>query len=138
MEPTLQNAIVEIERYHARYRNPALARPEVCEPYRLPDDWRRSYFGAGHSGVYLFVDADEQVQYVGKSREMGTRLGWYLKHQDKSRETHEWKDPDTFGSVSAIVFVKLENAFEAPALEDFLIGRLQPAINKQGKRTNWT
>lgn len=136
-EPTLTDARREIDRYHSEFRNPKLARPEVCDPFRLPEDWKQTYFGSGSAGVYLFLDAGDRVRYVGKSVEMGSRMGAYLMNRDKSRDHHKWKDSDSFGEVRAIVFVKLENSFEAPALEDYLIGRLQPPINKLGKRAEW-
>lgn len=80
-------------------------------------------------GVYLFFDKEEKLIYVGKA----STSNWF----DKRVWTHE--DQAKFQSRPArwIDFIPFEEGLEflAPALEEFLIGRLNPVPvhNKVGR-----
>ena len=128
--------------YHDDYRNPSLARPRVSDPYYLdkslrdsvPADqvWPATWPQAGKPGVYVFFDANGNRLYIGKADDLGTRLSSYFRYaKDKNCEP---KDDWGKHKPYSLVTVSVSETFEASSLEEFLIDRLKPPINKKGKR----
>ena len=102
-----------------------------CE-YRWPNAWP----DVQSPGVYFIFDVNMQVLYIGKAsmnNPLGSRLGTYFKFgPNKScvvQKREYWKGVPRFVSVIAM---KPEFRFQAPALEEYLIGKLQPIDNDVG------
>jgi len=131
----------KIQTYHDKYRHPRLARPAISEPYALfPEDlasaharykWPDTWPHNESPGVYLIFGADMKLLYVGKATRIGSRLGAYFQYEKDTRGCRiahaTWKTRPMF-----VVTVALEKAFEANALEAYLIAELQPPENIQG------
>lgn len=92
---------------------------------------------ASRAGVYLIFDEKLDLLYVGKaslSSSLGERLCNYFRI-DRDRGCcirHDgWKKTPRY---VATIAVPEDMRFEAPALEEFLITRLQPIANSIGLR----
>lgn len=99
--------------------------------------WPAKWPNAELPGVYAFIDLTLDVVYIGKAsmkNTLGMRLSKYCVY-DQNRDCrlyhNGWTNPPryvwTLGVPSALTF-------EAPALEEFLIQRLQPIDNSTGKK----
>jgi hypothetical protein len=125
-------------RYHAEFRNPRLADPAISECYALfpmpvhvgtrkwPDSWEHS----GRPGVYLIFSAAEELLYIGKDAALGRRLGTYFQYGEnracKIVDEAAWQpDPPMF-----VFTIALGESFEAPSLEEYLIVKTSPRLNK--------
>jgi len=88
--------------------------------------------------VYLIFNAHMKLLYVGTAsfnHNLGGRLSAYFQYtKDVSRGCAvlgTWSEPPAFVIT---VGVDPDKAFEAPALEEFLITTLQPPDNTRGIR----
>ena len=89
-----------------------------------------------HQGVYLICDKNEQVLYCGKASfkgEVGDRLSSYFQYDSDGRcyiiDPDKWsKKPRYVVTVAA----PRGMAFEAPALEEYLITKYKFPDNKKG------
>jgi hypothetical protein len=135
------DAIARYERTHRHPDRPALAVspryslfPELAEPGpRWPDSWPN----AGNRGVYLMLDAEESVLYVGKASvnsSLGARLGAYFQYGDDRRCKFRFQDYwlPLIPTYVVTIAVPDDSPFEAPALEEFLIRELGPPRNTVG------
>jgi len=144
---TRDNALRAISDYEQRFRRDDLDRLEVSGLYDLfPSNggvpvpvaasWPNDQWPyAKRAGVYLIFDEKLDLLYVGKASlnsSIGDRLYTYFREgQDHGcRIRHEgWDRPPRYVTTIAVP----ENTrFEAPALEEFLITRLQPTSNRIG------
>jgi excinuclease UvrABC nuclease subunit len=130
----LQAAIEELNEKHPRPGIPPLTLSPI---YDLKAHWPNQYPCSDQAGVYIALDESKNVVYVGKaslSNVIGKRIG-----------TRIWRgmDPATYAVVAdwqdvsvrfiAAIGLDSEHAFEAAAIEEFLIGRLQPPLNALGR-----
>ncbi len=121
--------------YEREYRNPERAKryPFVTNRlYDLPKEWKTTSFpDADGPGVYVFYDEDEKLSYVGKaswSNTLGNRIASYFKsHPEQGivpRSGHSWKRMPRY-----VQTISVQQHFEAPSLEEFLISELEPVDN---------
>jgi excinuclease UvrABC nuclease subunit len=119
---------------------------EISDVYDIKKDFSKQYPNSEFPGVYVFLDEHQQILYVGKAsynNYIGPRLGAYFKrgNEDKSAGVPKVK---YYEAVRYLVTIKVpENrAFEAPAIEEFLIKELNPPLNvigrMKGERENFT
>lgn len=138
MSESLQRAFQAVEHYDKTYRHPALRRLEVSglyalhpeEPgslsaeYRWPHDpWPLH----DRPGVYLIFDRLLDLRYIGRAHVIGRRLADYFATaaDGSCRLRHStWRSAPSY-----LMAVAVERTFEAGALEEFLIGKLDPAEN---------
>jgi hypothetical protein len=105
----------------------SLAKPaEHNWPVRYPSDQR--------AGVYLIYSDTFELLYVGKAS-MGSCLGkrlytYFGAAQECVLKHTTWTQSPRFMLTIA---VPESMPFEAPALEEFLIGRLEPTNNSVGR-----
>jgi hypothetical protein len=95
--------------------------------------WEHPWPFNNRAGVYMIYDETLQLMYIGKvsmSRFFGHRLYEYFGNGDTCTPKMEWLHPARFVINIA---VPEEMPFEAPALEEFLIRKLQPPCNGTGK-----
>lgn len=125
--------------FHAQWRHPRLPPLEYSKVYSLfpqetletptrtnwPDNWPL----ADRPGVYLVIGEKMQLLYVGKSVSLGYRLSSYFRWSagrgSFCRIVHTaWKTRPMFVATIAVA-----EAFEAAALEEYLIAKLHPEEN---------
>ena len=118
-----------LHRYHVTYRHPTLRPLVLSEIYSLHPEtidaakslqWPAIWPGCGDPGVYLILDAEMNLLYVGKasmSHNLAGRLSKYFQYaKDDSRRCHVlhvWSATPTFVLTIA---VDADKEFEAPAL----------------------
>jgi len=100
--------------------------------FTFKDGWRLG----PHPGVYMVYSEAFDILYVGKAsmgKNIGDRLWTYFGNGDKCVLKHDtWpKTPRFLVNIA----VPDEMPFEAPALEEYLIGALKPPWNALGKRS---
>lgn len=122
----------EVAHYDKTYRHPGLQRLEVRGPSAAskldPNPWSRDDFSTD-PGCYVVYGKYWQCLYVGKASFgaiMGARLYAHLV-----RGLAGWR-----GEAAHVFMVKVTQSFEAPSLEEFLIGRLKPVANSIGRISN--
>ncbi|NUY04360.1 GIY-YIG nuclease family protein [Paraburkholderia youngii] len=114
--------------------NREFPRPKLGPPFSIVDDYVSSSFpNAASAGVYFIFDRDDNLLYIGKADGLGARLGSHFG----------WNTDRTAGRVKnqkllaahAVRTIGLpdESRFEAPAIEAFLIRRLDPTLNVIGR-----
>ena len=133
-----------VSEYHAHYRNPSLSSLEVSGLYCVSPDaaerseassaWPETWPYAWYPGVYLIFDSNVSLLYVGKAS-FGAGVGHRLSahfcfESDGSRACKvrgSWSARPAF-----LATIPVEEPFEAPSLEEYLIGKLQPPDNRRG------
>ena len=78
-------------------------------------------------GVYLFKARDGSVLYVGKSKDIRTRVKSYFYGDARK------KIEDLLGEVATVEGLRCEGELEALVLEARLIGYHEPKYNRRGK-----
>jgi DNA polymerase-3 subunit epsilon len=78
-------------------------------------------------GVYLFKGRDGSVLYVGKSKDIRTRVKSYFYGDARK------KIEDLLGEVATVEGLRCEGELEALVLEARLIGHHEPKYNRRGK-----
>ncbi len=137
----LKELLTALDYYRANFRGPKMPPLELSNFYDLfpgtdeaecEDRWPNVY----SPGVYLIFDVNKRVIYIGKASMnswFGARLGTYFKlGPDKScvvLDADKWNGDPRF---VAVIPMQEDFRFEAPALEEFLITKLQPIDNKVG------
>lgn len=98
--------------------------------------WPAPWPFAFEKGVYLIFGSNMELLYVGKAsmqHNIGGRLSSYFRYNDDKtgcKIVHNgWITPPRF---VVTVAVPEDMAFEAPALEEYLISSLNPPENKKG------
>jgi hypothetical protein len=145
----LGNVQSAVRRYHNAYRNPKLRRPRLSGLYALfPGSngahkanfsWPEAWPDAEEPGVYMVFDSRLNLLYVGKARKIGWRLSEYFRY-GKTRQgglilgqcgvskRYTWSRRPEY-----IATVRVDQAFEASSLEEYLIVELRPPDNTAGK-----
>jgi len=111
---------------------------KVSEPYDLREDWEHnSWPNAAGPGVYVILSPSQEVLYVGKAscnHTIGQRLAAHFVAgpDGEAKCTHDW-----WGEVRYVCTIGFPEgrAFEAPALEEYLIKELKPRLNTHGRET---
>jgi hypothetical protein len=145
----LNSAFCAIEEFTDKYRRHDFLPLEISNLYDLfpsalhsldaapPDIWPAPYPFDQRAGVYLIFSESFELLYVGKSSMsqcIGKRLWTYFHYSPDQTcvlKHSTWKQPPRFLITIA---VPEATPFEAPALEEFLIGRLQPTSNTVGRK----
>lgn len=137
--PIPQHILDAVKQYHETYRHPNLPRPEASGIYALfPEEisslvaqykWPDSWPNAERPGVYFIFGPNMELLYIGKASWLSRRLGTYFQFAagrgSACKIVHSgWKTRSRF-----LATVALSESFEAAALEEYLIGRLNPAEN---------
>ena len=119
-----------------RYPRPDLPPLRQSKPYCMVKDWaEQTYYPSSHlPGVYAFLDRHGELIYIGKASGKNTiagRLGQYFRYGTKGTAVSRQR---TRLHVAHIITIGLpeDRAFEAPAIEEFLIRELKPRDNNHG------
>ena len=151
MPKTIDDATAFVAEFCAKYRRPEFGvltpsdlydlHPEVePRPKVSPlSQWPHSWPGSGPPGVYILLNERQEVIYVGKAsmgNVLGKRLGAYFQYEPgtpRCRAVHRWDSVGGEPRFVVTVPVRGDMSFEAAALEEFLIGRLDPPGNTLGR-----
>jgi hypothetical protein len=138
---TLAKLTEALDAFNKEHRHPTKTALQLSAlydlfPHSLSDlGWPAMWPGADDCGVYVFMDATQEVLYVGKasmSNSIGSRLGGYFRYAEDGkscRVRHDW----TLRYV-AVISVPPQLSFEAAALEEFLIREVSPRHNTLGRK----
>ena len=145
MPVRLGDLLSAVREYDENYRSAKMGKLEISEPYdmapekgetRIPCDgkWPDMWPYASRAGIYAFIDKNLEVVYVGKASlrsTLGARVSSYCGYAtDRSCQMyHRWTSLPRY---LVTVAVPEDTPFEAPALEEFLISKLQPNENSTG------
>jgi hypothetical protein len=128
----------QVDFYENKYRNCNLERFKISELYDLfPDkttehkidnSWPKPWTHSSKAGVYLFLDENLEVVYIGKSNQFGYRFGSYFAYDEekKCRIKHSWK---TFPRFVITIAVPDDSKFECTALEEYLLSTIVTSDN---------
>lgn len=109
----------------------------VSDPYNISTDFCNPYPSAQLPGVYIICDSNNQILRIGKAScnsNITTRLSSYFRWGKKESEgVHKHTGYDN-AKILYTIGVPKEHAFEAPAIEEYLIVYLKPPYNKNGLR----
>jgi hypothetical protein len=132
--PTLEafrNAVEDLNR--------KFPRPELVlitgEPWDLCTQFATHFPDSESPGIYALIAGNGiDVLRIGKAQCLGYRLGAYFKRADGQRERGIAKHPG-YKNARYVVTVPLPigRAFEAPSVEEFLLGQFRwdpPSLNK--------
>jgi hypothetical protein len=117
------------------FPRPGLPPLELSRLYDLQTDWPKAWPGCESSGVYVFIGEGDEVLYIGKTScaaTIGGRLGHYFGYNtDKTHKIYNefYSDVRRVGTIG----LPRNHEFEVPAVEEFLISRVKPRLNTQGK-----
>ncbi len=144
----LEKVQFALDDYQTRYRRSDVSPIKLSEPYSLfpeetypPADsemcWPAPYPQCDRKGVYFIFGQTGRLLYIGKaslSSSLGTRLGRYFQYaEDRKRcmvrNGELWTEPPRFLATAA---VPEDMPFEASALEEYLIAKLNPSDNVTG------
>jgi|APEBP8051072210_1049370.scaffolds.fasta_scaffold00009_107 hypothetical protein len=136
----------QVQRYISEHRRDGLAAYNISGIYDLlpgtqPSTtdlaykWPESWPNASNAGVYAIFGSDMTLLYVGKSSMnsfLGARLSSYFGYTPERtcRIKGEWSISPRYLMTVA---VPDDATWEAPALEEFLVQRLNPSLNKNGR-----
>jgi hypothetical protein len=136
-----------LDEYTEKYRRPGLARLETSGLYALfPGEenqgvtvvsgWPKEYPNSSRKGGYAIFGRTGKLLYIGKAsmnHYIGSRLGNYFRQKKLTKACvpihNGWSERP---SCISTIAVPDEMSFEAPALEEYLIQRLNPSHNVMG------
>lgn len=133
----LDEAKTLIHDYESKYRNPELIPFLISDKYDLfPTEsdstncWPESYQYGDRAGVYLIMDAEDNVLYIGKSSvAIKTRLG--ILFGRNANKPCNVKDPNWTKTPKYVVTiaVPIDSPFECASLEEFLLSNIETTDN---------
>lgn len=109
----------------------------LSAPYHLAREWKSTTIPhAERCGCYFFYDKEGSLLYIGKvslSHTLGRRTTSYFRWDDKAAapvpKHTGWKPPPVWLQTLCV-----NEPYEAPSLEEYLIDRLRPPSNtRMGK-----
>lgn len=141
----LDTLISKIKYFEANYRGEGLepfAYGSLYDLFPSNDEaiegvtskWPEPFPNLNEAGVYAFLSKDLEVLYIGKAsmnHAIGYRLGSYCTYGEhkECKLKHTWAgEPRYIYTVS----VPGKTRFEAPALEEYLIGEVPTSNNTAG------
>ena len=106
----------------------------LSEPYDTNNSWDHSSWpDNGLPGIYIFADENKKVLYIGKSsKSISNRLSAYWCKGDNGETKSKDQKSENVRYVYTIG-IPCDRAFEAPSIEEFLIGEVQPERNTNSK-----
>lgn len=136
-EINLPSALSLIQEYSDKYRNPSCGKLEISKKYYLfPEQinlndinmcWPKKWEYCGDAGIYLILDKEDNVIYVGETTHFGNRFGSYFRDNNKICELKNNWNVLPYSVIQ--VKVPAETIFERLGLEEFLIKKILPSEN---------
>jgi len=134
----LEKALEEIKFYENNFRHPNLDKLKISGYYDLNPEketkleieksWPNEWIFCGEAGVYVFLDENLEIAYIGKANHFGERFGGYFSSSDekKCNLKHTWK---TTPRYVVTVAVPQTSKFENSSLEGFLLSKILTSDN---------
>jgi len=131
----IEDLIKFIDEFNTLYPRPDMPKLILSENYDVRSHFYKPYPGANLPGVYIIFSSSGNILRIGKAScgsSLGKRLACYYKWGDSGQEgLHKYEGYEDAKLLRTISFPK-KRAFEAPALEEYLINKLKPPYNKTG------
>lgn len=125
--------------YRANNLGPFEFIEELYSLYPSPEEkygWNDYYPFYNRAGIYLAFDENKKLIYIGKasmSNKIGHRVGARFK-QGANGECEPKSNSDGWAKeCKYLSAIAVPHAFEAPSLEEYLIGVFAPKFNSVGK-----
>ncbi|MBX7046075.1 MAG: GIY-YIG nuclease family protein [Ignavibacteria bacterium] len=134
MEPHIYKLNETVNEFLEKFIKSDLKFLSFSEIYKLSLDWLKAYPNNELAAVYAFFDLENRLQYIGSTTvSIGARFKEYFK-KDKT-DRNKCIKLEKFNVVESISTLGLieDNKFLAPAIESYLIYKLNPPINKKLK-----
>jgi len=80
-------------------------------------------------GVYLFLDRDDKIIYIGKAKNLRKRVNQYFLKTHYTDPYYEEKIKELVKNIANLEFIVTENEKEASILENIQIKKHQPRFN---------
>ncbi|SNR75589.1 GIY-YIG nuclease family protein [Lutibacter flavus] len=134
----LEKALEEIKIYENNFRHPNLEKlevsglydlfPENGTEYKIEKSWPEQWIFCGESGIYIFLDENLEIAYIGKANHFGNRFGSYFSSgvEKKCILIQNWK---TIPRYVVTVAVPLTSKFENSSLEGYLLSKIVTTDN---------
>ena len=122
----LRNAVEEMNTGFPRSFGPI----SITDPLDISVKPDVSWPSNKYAGVYVFLDEESDILYIGKAS-FGNCIGGRLNQRFDS----SWnsKSPDSLGcKYITTIAVPDTHRFEAPAIEEFLLSKLTTKLNSVG------
>lgn len=133
--PSFNDLSVAINELNKEYPRPNM-KVSLSERLSLKSDYNQlqDWFG-GVVGVYVLFNEDQEVVRIGSAtNDLYARLNCYFDYLDeKEIEGCAWTKEGVSAKYIQAIVVPKEQVFEALAIESFLLNRLTPPLNKEGK-----
>lgn len=101
-------------------------------PQEGEQGWPDSWHNGSLPGVYMLLDCNKKVIYIGEAVKIGGRLSSYFCYDDNSN--CKIKDDSKKDTKYVISFAVLEKEqYMRWSLEQYLIGELNPPLNTNGR-----
>lgn len=124
-----------LDEFNAKFPRPNMGALELKGPYDIGTDFCNPYPNAYLPGIYVIFHRNGSILRIGKASCNSTitsRLSGYFKWGALDSEgTHKHPGYEE-ARILYTIGVPKDRAFEAPAVEEYLIGRLNPPYNKNG------
>ena len=128
----LQNAIKWYEdRFCVRFTPTVIYALYPKEEYGWPQPWPNP----DSAGIYIFLDSNKTIVYIGKASQMGARLSHYFGYGENAKCILKDKRVDDISYVQCYSCSQ-EEPYACLSLEEYLISEMNPKYNKIG-RTEW-
>ena len=101
------------------------------EEYGWPQPWPNP----DSAGIYIFLDSNKTILYIGKASQMGARLSHYFGYGENAKCILKDKRIDDISYVQCYS-CSPEEPYACLSLEEYLISEMNPKYNKIG-RTEW-
>ena len=101
------------------------------EEYGWPQPWPNP----DSAGIYIFLDSNKTIVYIGKASQMGARLSHYFGYGENAKCILKDKRIDDISYVQCYSCSQ-EEPYACLSLEEYLISEMNPKYNKIG-RTEW-
>ena len=135
----LEEGLENINNYQENYRHPNLDKLEISGLYDLfpkhkteriiVEAWPNKWIFSGEAGVYLFLDENLDIVYIGKANHFGNRFGSYFSYAKDGKTCNlknNWKINPRY-----VVTVAVPNTskFENLSLEGYLLSKIVTSDN---------
>ena len=129
-----------LDYFNDNYPRPGIGPISIEGEYDLVTDWPKDYPNIRSAGVYIFLDKESNLLYIGKTscnNTFGYRLTAYFNYGPRPERKCKIKN-DYYSDVRKILLIPLpkDHIFEAGAIEEYLIEKLNPKLNVIGKKAS--
>lgn len=128
-----------VKEYQIKQLNLKETKFKISDPFDLVEDWDSYYPHFDKPGIYAIFDAKEKIIRIGKAsnyNSIGARLGTYFKNDEEGKcKTISPEILKTKMAPKFIIAVAVNEPFQAPSLEEYLIKEFDPPANLVGKKT---